>query len=294
MSQRSRLISFVLYILVGCGGNDPASITRTVNESTTTLPVGSSRIATMNMRWLNDQLNTGIVPRTAADYGAIANVLVNIDAAIIGIQEVENVSAVQNLIINSHLIGKPYSVITNGEGAQEIGVFWNTAFATVSSMSTPAGFSGFTRTPLFVAYRVGDFDGTLVVIHLKAGTDSVSKSRRAAEMGALQSWALSYLANTANDPDLLILGDFNFNPRSGEINISSQLSLYAPTPATLVSGSNTVDLVIASPDTIEEVLPNSTSVGNTGVFYQLYNSYAVSDHWPVKIEINGATGTRDK
>jgi endonuclease/exonuclease/phosphatase family metal-dependent hydrolase len=248
------------------------------------LPVGSAKIATLNMRWLNDELSTGIVKRTEADYAAYGRVLEGLRADIVGLQELEDVSSVQALILNAHMSGKPYNVLTNQEGAQEIGVLWNTQTATVERIAAPAEFSSFTRTPLFVSFSLNGFDGTLVVVHLKAGSDSASRAQRAAEMNVLQTWMLTYSQNQANDPDVVALGDFNFSPQSGEYQISSALALLVPGAATTVSGSATYDFFLGSPHAAVS-FSGSALVQNCGQVATEYGAFTLSDHWPVVLGV---------
>lgn len=295
------LLWILIVVAIGCSsqltnptkksgdeGNAPTE--NTINKSQ---GVGSAKIATMNMRWLNDQLNTGTVHRAAADYAAVSQVLDSSGAAMIAIQEIENESAVQELVINQHLPGKSYNVMTTGETSQEPGIFWNSNLATVSRLSIPVSISGFTRTPFFASFQIGNFDGTIVVVHLKAGSDTASKSKRALEMNSLLTWATNYLAEPANDPDLIIVGDFNFNPSDGEIVIPSPFNVLKSSSPTLVSGNDTVDFFITSSDT-SEIVSTTPEVLNTGLFLSLYSSNVISDHWVVRIEIDGSKGRLDR
>ena len=61
--------------------------------------------------------------------------------------------------------------------------------------------------------RVGDFDFTLVSVHLTFG--GADRSGTARELGTLLDWVAQYLAKPGADPDVIITGDFNMPTRAG-------------------------------------------------------------------------------
>lgn len=298
------LVLFGLLLLPGCRGEDNSatgeisaagddtSCAEGCDEPAPAL--GSSRIATFNIKWLNDELETGTVSRGAEDYRAIAQVIVELGAAIIGIQEIEDISAVENLILEANLSDAGYEVITNGHGALEIGLLWDSSVAAIIPLEVPEGLTGFTRTPLVAQFSAGEFDGTLAVVHLKEGDDAESEDRRATEFAALQQWAEDYLGDELNDPDLLIFGDFNFDPAGAVPGNAAGLNLLAPADPTLTSGNGVVDFFLTSPDTIEEITSGIAFTANVAPIADYYDDNTISDHWPVFIEFNGSAGTADR
>ena len=69
--------------------------------------------------------------------------------------------------------------------------------------------------PARVAHmRAGDFDYTIITLHLTFGHGSPDGSRR--ELRHVLDWAQQYLRKSDSDPDLIIVGDFNLPTAAGK------------------------------------------------------------------------------
>ncbi len=62
--------------------------------------------------------------------------------------------------------------------------------------------------------RAGNFDFTMVTVHLAFGKDQPGRTQR--EMKYVLDWLKEYLADPKNDPDVIITGDFNLPTRKGK------------------------------------------------------------------------------
>ena len=66
----------------------------------------------------------------------------------------------------------------------------------------------------FSHMRVGDFDFTLITVHLAYDKGQASSS--AAELRQILDWLREHLAKPGADPDVIVLGDFNLPTRRGK------------------------------------------------------------------------------
>jgi exonuclease III len=62
--------------------------------------------------------------------------------------------------------------------------------------------------------RVGDFDFTLITLHLTFAKGDTKKSGE--ELRNILRWLEDYLDNPENDPDVILAGDFNMSTRKGK------------------------------------------------------------------------------
>lgn len=69
------------------------------------------------------------------------------------------------------------------------------------------------HTPRAAHMRYGNFDFTLVTVHLTFG--GADRAGTARELGTLLDWLHAYLAKPGADPDVVIAGDFNLPTRRG-------------------------------------------------------------------------------
>jgi hypothetical protein len=164
-------------------------------------PVGPTvRIATWNLRHFAD--------RESTDLRAIADIITGSSFDIVAIQEVKQQGEQVDRLLN--VLGTPwrstrlspmagnferFTFIYNGDHVQEMSPpqFIATSETTV-----------FDRTPYQASFRAGQFDFTLVSVHLSYS----DTERRRREAETLARYA-NDLAKTSTEKDVIVLGDFN-------------------------------------------------------------------------------------
>jgi endonuclease/exonuclease/phosphatase family metal-dependent hydrolase len=167
-------------------------------------PVGPAvRIATWNLRQFSE--------RRDADLGAIAEVIRASAFDVIAIQEVKHDGRAVDALLN--VLGSPWRATSlsgvtgnherfvflyDGDHVQEVRGTGGAHF--VSSSLAPV----FARTPYQATFRAGQFDFTLVTVHLSWD----DRERRRREDEALASLAADVAASSA-EKDVIVLGDFN-------------------------------------------------------------------------------------
>ncbi|GAB1431044.1 hypothetical protein MASR2M18_18780 [Ignavibacteria bacterium] len=174
-------------------------------------------VGTFNIAWLGDGHNDR-EKRDEDDYRAIAGVIRDTKADIIGLEEIENIEAIERVL--KYLPGyKAY--IGSGGRAQNVGVLYNsTVDVRIEGEYSPIAIEAGRNRPGLVAYcRKGNFDWIMMVVHLKSTSryDSTERLRKASYLTRSQQaekivfWADSIRKSSA-EQDVLIVGDFNDFP----------------------------------------------------------------------------------
>jgi endonuclease/exonuclease/phosphatase family metal-dependent hydrolase len=272
-------------------------------SDSTSAPIGgdgTAEIASWNVSWLSDKDNSGLSPRTERDYKAIAGIIEQIRAEICCLQEIKNPEALARI---TRYLPEYFLSETRDTGTQDPAILWDSRVAEISdvrllteldsdgydSAETPENFS-MVRHPLAARFTLGDFDGTVVVVHLRYPRDARSRSFHREEIRRIQEWILRFSTTSGNDPDVLVMGDWNVEPR--KISDWRGLKLHAPKTPTLLSGNGVYDYGLGSSDTDEEILQDRTET--PGLFRDVFEQFKVSDHKPMRIFVNTRSGTRDR
>jgi hypothetical protein len=166
-------------------------------------PVGPTvRLATWNLRQFS-------VERPHVDLRVIANVIKSNNFDLVAIQEVKHNGEEVDRLLNelgipwraTHLSAmtgnsERFVFVYNGDHVQENG---SPHFITASDASV------FDRTPYQATFRAGNFDFTLITVHLSyADTD-----RRRREAEALSHFVSNVQSWNGSERDVIVLGDFN-------------------------------------------------------------------------------------
>jgi len=169
----------------------------------------------------------GIGPPGTPDHDKVCAVLQRINADVVALQEIHTADITSgNLQTLATALGYPhlYAAPTTNAFDTSLRVVFISKFPflTTTSISSPAGSREITR--LIPAVRV-DVPGTtqdplLISAHLKSGTATADRFRRAVEMKRLTGY-LTAQAVTASD-NFIILGDFN--PSSTNTTFNAQPS----------------------------------------------------------------------
>lgn len=117
--------------------------------------------------------------------------------------------------------------------------------------------------------RAGDFDFTLVSVHLTYARGDARRTK--VELRALLEWAAAYLAEPANDPDVVIAGDFNLSAEELE-ELAAPLKLRVLVTEPTTKGRRSYDHFLVSEDVAEELVAAGRSPAEVP---------PVSDHFPI-------------
>ncbi len=250
-------------------------------------------IGTFNLEWLGDG-HRDRKERDSSDYAHIAEVIKEIDADIIGLQEIENKKALKILL--NHLPEYQYVMGTTG-GPQKLAIIYkkNIAIASYGDyfplMVTPHK----TKAGLWIYVKAGNFDFHLLNVHLKSSShwDNSSDLRtrsylmRVAQARAITNWADSILANS-DEEDIIIVGDFNDYPKNRKKKtlapITDDYNLIFLTDemrSCKYYHHYTIDQIVISDTTSLRFVNNSEFMFNVDNAFSKYDVEGISDHCPV-------------
>lgn len=255
-------------------------------------------VGTFNIAWLSDGVNDHS-ERTEDDYRAIAGVIHDMEADIIGLEEIKNTAAINKVL--KYLPGYSAHIGTLGR-EQNVGLLYNTSVEVkVEGEYTPIAIeAGRNRPGLVARCRKGNFDWMMMVVHLKSTSryDSTEALRKASfltrsqQAERLVQWADSVRENGA-EKDVIIVGDFNDFPLR-KTN-PTLLPLVADTSLTFLtmnmrSCKNTtlygIDHILISSSSRQRFITGSDRAVN---FYATIPEKAaekISDHCPVTGQFN--------
>lgn len=170
-------------------------------------------------------------------------------------------------------------------------------------------FAGFDRSPFLVSFAAGNFQFTLMTVHLYYGDDLDPKSlgRRCLKVYAVARWAdlrkkSKYTYNGITD--VFALGDFNLPKRKPDDIIYQALvkrGLQLPDHTSLVysniSNDQQYDQIAFLPGTKSRILSDGVFPFDNAVFADIYQTktpaifrgyikYYVSDHRPMWMELD--------
>lgn len=250
-------------------------------------------IATFNVEWLGDGIDD-LKPRSQQDYARIADVLLNMNADVIGLQEVENEAALNYLI---QFMPDYDFYITNDGYKQRNAVLIkrNVTVIEHKNFNDLIVKQNRTRPGLLLNLKKDNFDFYLMVVHLKSTSryDSTellkteSFDLRAKQAVAINDWVNTTLA-TSTEKDLIIIGDFNDNPNNvkprGNIeaikNNPNLQFLTADLPSCKNPKWNNIDHIVLSTSAKTRYIDNSINIYNTYTKYNADEVKMISDHCP--------------
>lgn len=170
-----------------------------------------------------------------------------------------------------------------------------------------SSFAGFDRSPFLVSFSTGDFQFTLMTVHLYYGDESPKKlERRCLEAYAVARWAdlrtkSKYTYNSIRD--VFAMGDFNLPKRDKDDIIYKALvkrGLLLPDHTSMVysniSDDEQYDQIAFLPGTKRRILSDGIFPYDNAIFADLYEQnkasfkgyikYYISDHRPMWIELD--------
>jgi endonuclease/exonuclease/phosphatase family metal-dependent hydrolase len=254
----------------------------------------STPIGTFNIKWFGF---AGPEPRDESEIEQVAAVIRQIDAPLLGLQEINDEAIMERLV--RYLPGYRFVLGTSGR-EQRCAILWDTKRASVGRAAEWADVNeGLSRSesslraPLVAQARVGNFDFLFVVVHLKAMMDEKSMRTRRTQLSRMRARLDEWVRNNP-DKDVIAVGDFNDLPDSramaeltggrgsggaGFINTGSRLP---DNVGTYLGASGRIDhIVVSSPAVSQEEWTGQAFVypKPRGQERKLYEE-AVSDHLP--------------
>ena len=259
-------------------------------------------IATYNMEWLGDGINDN-KPRNNDILYKIATILSELNADVIGVQEVENDAAIKSVVSkmpNYHY----YISKENNNSKQKIGIIYkkNINIKNIKEY-TPLRLPTYNislREGLVFNVEKNGIDFICMVVHLKSTSryDSTTEQQNISrEIRTKQNQLLSNFIDSINKINpiarVILLGDFNDNPKRKKYN----------TMVSLIENNNIFFLTAEQKSckypiayTVDHFVVNNPAKAKYiegSIFqYNIYNSFKkevasqISDHCPIVIKFN--------
>lgn len=200
MTKKAPLfLSLILLILiaVNCGESTQAS-------------ADQIRIGTWNLEWF------GALGRTPEDITRIADIIREQDIDILALEEITCECTLQALAeelgyeyyLSSQRVPQKLALLWRSEAVDEIN-FDTDAYNALRRVAD-TGLDRESRQPLVFRVVAGNFDFTLVVVHLKAIPElERSVEIRNVQYDTINAWLAAELSSANAERDIIIAGDFN-------------------------------------------------------------------------------------
>ncbi len=276
---------FIIIVFIGC-----SSISNEFDEN-------SIKISTFNIEWLGDGIDDRN-PRSEYDYKRIAEVLLDLKADIIGLQEIENIKALEKLI--KYMPGYKYYIGETGFIQNPAILYRDTLDIKFVANYEPLAVKPYrTRSALIVYVKKGNFDFYLMNVHFKSTSradnteelrlESYELRRKQAEI--VRKWADSVIKNS-NEQDIMIIGDFNDNPKRQSKILSPIVFRGEFLFLTDNLGScknplwDNIDHIVINRSVFNRFIQGSVYMYNLPSKYEDYELKKISDHCPVSARFN--------
>ncbi len=249
-------------------------------------------VATFNIAWLGDGKSDRI-DRIEEDYKNVADVISQIEADVIALQEIENDAAIKRVL--KYLPQYDY-FIDNNAGAQNVGLIYNRELEVeILDVYEPVTTGNKRLRPgLWARIKKGNFDFYAMVVHFKStsrydkGEEGKKRSRgiRRKQAEVINHWADSLLHN-GSEQDIIILGDFNDSPVKKRYNTLNKINsknlefVTADLYSCKFEKLKGIDHLLVSTSAKERLLAKSIGVYNLHKAYKKNIAKNISDHCPV-------------
>jgi endonuclease/exonuclease/phosphatase family metal-dependent hydrolase len=143
-----------------------------------------------------------------------ADALATLDAEVVALVEVQPVAALETLEAKLNAMDLCYdSTIIDQTAKQDIGILFKCGVTVTNERMIPNSNLGDPdRRNAFVAdVKVGQFDFTMVVVHLKSGRNALDQATRDQQAEVIGDFIETRLQQQPRE-DILLVGDFNMIP----------------------------------------------------------------------------------
>lgn len=266
---------------------------------------GEFRVGTWNLEFLGAEGNyrNNLPPRDDRDYAAIGRKVVELGVCVLAVQEICGEEPLRKVAAGA---GPNWAVLLgttgkwdDGKTAQSIGFLYDRTVVELllaeELLQLPREFEGqpiFHRVPVTACFRHRNTgcDFRLVTVHLKAGQKAADAQKRRGEAQHLAAWLDALGQDQAEDPDILLLGDFNSTYGAeperlfGHSKLRRYLQHRAPTP-TIMHFAEPIDQIVAG-NTFRELRTDSMLVDGDcdGLTPEAWRK-TYSDHFPVTVTV---------
>jgi endonuclease/exonuclease/phosphatase family metal-dependent hydrolase len=244
-------------------------------------------IGSFNIEWL------GTKKRSKEDYKTIAQVIKDVNAAVLGVQEVCTADGIEKVL--EHLPNFGY--ILGKSNQQMVGVIFDKTRVKYDPSSIEhidkitLGNEGL-RAPLSLDMKVDNYDFNFTVLHFKARFDKESVKTREKQAELMNKWLVDKL-ETDDDKDYIVVGDYNDMPGSNTLkNLGKGNTVVFPTEN---SEGKDIYSNIAYKSLIDHAALSSCKKGASEEYIKgslrtvnekNYKNYdGVSDHKPIVFDI---------
>jgi len=266
------------------------------------------RVGTWNLEFLGAQGNfrNNLPLRTDADHAAIGRKIHELGVCVLAVQEVNDEATLKKVAAGA---GPSWDAFLGTSGgwddqktAQRIGFVYDQNVVDLvfaeELLQLPREFEGspiFHRVPVTAVWKhkASGCDFRLVTVHLKAGQKADDQKKRRGEAMALSGW-LDTLAQQPNeDPDVVLLGDFNSTYGTDPEQILEQSGLrkyldQTSASPTIMHFADPIDQIVVGNGCVE-VRRNSLSVASDfGALTKDAWRQTYSDHFPVTFQLRGS------
>ena len=170
------------------------------------------QVGSFNVDWLSDSYGTSYVPRNAMDYEMIAQLIVEYDLDLLGMQEINTEAALALLPLP-----ETYSYVVSASGvSQNTAILYRNDQFTIDNVREIElpGTNTYARDPLIADVRAidGDLSFTFIVVHMKSGDGTSDTNTRVGQIQDLHDWIVTDHAAAAAGSDfeeVIVVGDFN-------------------------------------------------------------------------------------
>jgi len=258
----------------------------------------SVRIGTFNIEWLGDG-EKDTKDRTEEDYKLIADIIEKTGCDIFGLQEIENLNALNRLL--KYLPDYKGYVLDKG-GNQNLAFIYKSSVSidTFYEYSAVAINPTRNRPGLVVHARKGNFDWIMMIVHFKATSrfDDTEEKRleslqtRAKQAEIVSLWIDSVLTNS-NEQDVIIVGDLNDNPRRGEksaiypLKGNKNIEILTENEQSCKNEKwEVIDHIVVTKSAKNRYIKNTLFIENFYSMYDTETAKKISDHCPVGVSFD--------
>lgn len=262
-------------------------------------------VGTFNIAWLGDGVRDQI-DRVTDDYRRIADVIRETNVDVMGLEEIENAAAVDSVL--QFLPGYERVVGTKGR-QQNVAAIYRTGMDVrfVEEYEPIAIQAGRNRPGLILQCRAGNFDWTMMVVHLKStsrydSTDEMrdeSRVTRRLQAERMHEWAKT-LIDGSDEKDIIVVGDFNDTPTRKKDPtmtplLADDLLTFLTTDMTSCKNPNwkVIDHIVVSKSARKRIVDGTLMSWNVYDQYTKEQAAKVSDHCPVVVQFEVVSPDND-